>query len=84
MYIGYCESYIGHDVNQVYFVKKFPTFQREFVNPFANEGDDKQIDELSPDIRRRLADYCGYAYGITHSDTKSLEHCKALILRELR
>ncbi|RZF27373.1 hypothetical protein EVC45_22575 [Paraburkholderia sp. UYCP14C] len=84
MYIGYFESYIDHDQHQVYFVKKFPTFQREFVNPFANEGDDKQIDELSPYIRRSFADYCKYAYGITHSDTKSLEHCKAQILREVQ
>jgi hypothetical protein len=84
MYIGYFESYIDHDEHQVYFVKKFPTFQREFLNPFANEGDPRQIEELSPDIRRKLADYCKYAYGITRSDTKSLEDCKAQILREVQ
>ena len=81
---GYYESSIDHDEHRVYFIKKIPTFRRGFVNPFANEGDAPKVDALEPDIRKSLSDYCKYAYGVTRSDTDSLEGCRARIIREVQ
>lgn len=84
LYVGYYNSYIDHDENRVYFFKKTPTFRREFINPFANEGDAPTVDDLPSDVRSKLSDYCRYAYGITHGDSKSLEGCRVQILREVQ
>jgi predicted membrane chloride channel (bestrophin family) len=82
--IGYYHSYIDHEDSVIYFVKKRPTLRREFVNPFANEGNPLPFNELSPDIQKELSDYCKYAYGITHTDAKTLENCRERIVREVQ
>lgn len=84
IYIGYYQSYIDHDGHEIYFLKKFPTLRREFINPFANEGDAPSVNELSLNARRELSDFCKYAYGLTFNDSKSLEACRAQILREIQ
>jgi hypothetical protein len=84
LYVGYYNSFIDHDEHGVYFIKKIPAFRREFVNPFANEGDAPTVDELPPNIRRELSDYCKYAYGITYGDSRSLEVCRSQILRDVQ
>ncbi|CAM2165578.1 conserved hypothetical protein [Paraburkholderia sacchari] len=83
LYIGHYRSYIDHDEREICFIKKFPDFRSEFINPFANESDPKSVRELSADARRELADYCKFAYGITLNDSKSLEDCREKILREI-
>jgi hypothetical protein len=50
----------------------------EFYDPFANEGDDKSIDQLSISERSRFAEYCKYRLGIDNNSTQALEKCKAL------
>ncbi|SIT37736.1 conserved exported hypothetical protein [Paraburkholderia ribeironis] len=84
LYVGYYYSYIDHDEHEIYFLKKFPTLRREFVNPFANEGDAPPVNELSTNVRRELSDFCKYAYGVPFNDSKSLEGCRAQILREIQ
>lgn len=84
LYVGYYNSYIDHDGHRVYFLKETPTLRSEFINPFANEGDAPAVDDLSSDVRSELSDYCRYAYGITHGDSKSLEGCRVRILRDVQ
>lgn len=82
MAVGYYKSRRDHDDEVIYFVKKFPTFRMEFENPFANEGDPPPVDDLSPEVRQALRDYCKYRFGILRSDTKSLEECKSRAIHE--
>lgn len=82
--LGYYYSSIDHDEHVVFFLKKGATFQRKFVNPYANEGDPLPVRELSPDVRDQLIAYCKFAYGITRGDVESLERCRAQIIRELQ
>jgi len=79
-FVGYYESYIDHDAHIVYFIKKFPTFRREFFNPFANEGDPLPVNEMRPERRKDLEDYCKYRFGVTDFSVESLEKCKAKVL----
>jgi hypothetical protein len=84
LYVGYYNSYIDHDEHRVYFIKKTPALRGEFINPFANEGDASAVDDLPSDVRQELSDYCKYAYGIIHGDSKSLEGCRVQILRDVQ
>ncbi|MGF7190644.1 hypothetical protein JOE11_003695 [Robbsia andropogonis] len=80
LYVGYFVSRIDHETHDVYFFKKFPTFRREFVNPFANEGDPLPVNEMPEKTRKFLEDYCKYRYGIIDTTTESLEKCKSIAL----
>ncbi|SAL43274.1 hypothetical protein AWB74_01798 [Caballeronia arvi] len=82
--VGYYFSYIDHEAHVVYFFKKGVTFRREFVNPFANEGDALPVSKLPSDARRELSDYCEFAYGITRNDDEALEGCRARIIQEVQ
>lgn len=82
--VGYYKSYVDHDEHVVYFVKRIPTFRRVFVNPFANEGDATAVHDLPSGVRRELADFCKYAYGVTHCGPESLEQCRSRILRDVQ
>jgi len=79
MYTGYVKSYLDEGVQTTFFVKRYPTFQMEFHDPFANEGDDVPIDQLSRAERAAFADYCKYRFGITGDSTQSLDICKKRI-----
>ena len=78
-YTGYVKSYLDHEVQTTFFVKRYPTFQIEFYDPFANEGDDVTINQLSPSDRARFADYCKYRFGVVNVSNRALEACKAHI-----
>ncbi|VXC63295.1 conserved hypothetical protein [Burkholderia sp. 8Y] len=82
--VGYYHSSIDHEEHAVYFIKKGLTHKREFINPFANEGDPLPITELSPEVRSDLLVYCKYAYGIDHHDDRSLEDCRARSIRDVQ
>ncbi|WP_159680197.1 hypothetical protein [Caballeronia cordobensis] len=82
--VGYYHSYIDHEDNLVYFLKRRLTLRREFVNPFANEGNPLPTNELSPAVRKELSDFCKYAYGMTDGDEKSLESCRKQAIREVQ
>jgi hypothetical protein len=83
MYTGYVKSYLDEGVQTTFFVKRYPTLQMEFRDPFANEGDDVPINELRRADRAAFADYCKYRFGITGDSTQSLDKCKKGIPRYL-
>lgn len=76
-YTGYVRSYRDHETQTTLFMKRYPTLQIEFYDPFATEGDDLPIDQLSPSDRVRFADYCKYRFGVTNSDVAALEACRS-------
>ncbi|WP_260854591.1 hypothetical protein [Paraburkholderia sp. BCC1884] len=78
-YTGYVKSYLDDEVQTTFFVKRHPTFQMEFYDPFANEGESSPIDRLSAFDRARFADYCKYRLGVDQFSTRALEMCKAQI-----
>ncbi|MBC8748975.1 MULTISPECIES: hypothetical protein [Paraburkholderia] len=78
-YTGYVHSYLDHEVQTTFFLKRYPTLQLQFYDPYANEGDDAPVDRLPPLDRSRFADYCKYRFGITDPSTEILEACKAKI-----
>ncbi|MBU9220555.1 hypothetical protein [Burkholderia multivorans] len=47
-YTRYVKSYSDHEIKTTYFLKRYPTLQMEFHDPFANERDDVPIDQLAP------------------------------------
>jgi len=79
LYIGYVRSYLDHETKTTLFIKRHPTFQMEFFDPFANEGDDVPVDSLSAVERARFADYCNYRFGMADRSSETLERCKAEI-----
>jgi hypothetical protein len=78
-YTGYVNSYLDHETQTTFFLKRYPTLQAKFYDPFANEGDDEPIDQLSPTDRAHFADYCKYRFGVVDPDTRALQECKAKI-----
>lgn len=78
IYVGYYETRWAEDNKRVFFIKKYPSFQVEFVNLFASDADDKSLDQLSPLERTAVRDYCKYRLGIeTELKTQAeLNACK--------
>lgn len=76
MYTGYVKSYLDEEVQTTFFVKRYPTLQMEFHDPFANEGDDVPIDQLRLADRAVFANYCKYRFAITENSAQALEKCK--------
>ena len=64
LYIGYYTALEDGDVETVLFIKKHPTFQIEFYNIHANDGDLHKLERLSPEQRKWITDYCRYRLGI--------------------
>lgn len=77
-FVGYYNSIDDAEINTRYFIKRYPMFQMEFVNLFANDSDHKSVDELSDEERGLIIDYCRYRFGInTRLVTQTdLEACK--------
>jgi hypothetical protein len=78
-YTGYVNSYLDHETQTTFFLKRYPTWQAKFYDPFANEGDDEPIDQLSPSDRAHFADYCKYRFGVVDRNAKALQECKAKV-----
>ena len=83
-YTGYVKSYLDDEVQTTFFMKRYPTFQMEFHDPFANEGDDMPINKLPLSDKRWFSAYCKYRFGINDQGLQSLETCKSRILKYLR
>ncbi|MFJ3263343.1 hypothetical protein ACIPK7_24075 [Pseudomonas sp. NPDC086581] len=64
LYVGFYETRWAEDNKRVFFIKKYPSLQIEFVNLFASDADDKSLDQLSPLERATVRDYCKYRLGI--------------------
>ncbi|CAE6700723.1 hypothetical protein R69927_03259 [Paraburkholderia domus] len=78
-YTGYVNSYLDHETQTTFFLKRYPTLQTKFHDPFANERDDEPIDQLPPIDRAHFVDYCKYRFGIVDRGTESLQECKTKI-----
>lgn len=76
-YTGYVRSYRDHETQTTLFIKRYPTLQIEFYDPYATEGDDLPIDRLSPRDRVRFADYCRYRFGVSDSSVAALNACRS-------
>ncbi|HEY1999713.1 hypothetical protein [Paraburkholderia sp.] len=83
-YTGYVNSYLDHEAQITFFLKRYPTLQAKFYDPFANEGDDAPVDQLSPVNRARFADYCKYRFGIVDRSAGALEDCETKVRDYLR
>jgi hypothetical protein len=79
LYTGFVKSYLDHEVQTTFFIKRFPTFQMEFFDPFANEGDDVPMSQMSTSDRAEFAAYCKYRFGLDADSDLALEDCKSKI-----
>ncbi|KJK03490.1 hypothetical protein UB43_03040 [Pseudomonas sp. 21] len=79
LYVGFYRTRWAEDNKRVFFIKKYPSLQVEFVNLFASDADDKSLDQLTPLERTAVRDYCKYRLGIeTELKTQTeLDACKA-------
>ncbi len=79
IYVGFYKTRWAEDNKRVFFIKKYPSLQVEFVNLFASDADDKSLYQLSPLERTVVRDYCKYRLGIeTELKTQAeLNACKA-------
>ncbi|WP_253273688.1 hypothetical protein [Collimonas arenae] len=75
LFVGYVRSYLDDEQQTTFFIKKFPAFQVEFVDPFASEGDSPDISDLSTIDRKSLVDYCKYRFGVTADSDEALDEC---------
>lgn len=78
LYVGFYEKMEDAYPEKVFFIKKSPAFQIEFVNIFAYESDDKKLSELSAEERHLVIQYCKYRLGITSTlqSQSELDKCK--------
>jgi hypothetical protein len=75
LFTGYVRSYLDDEQQTTFFIKKFPSFQMEFSDPFANEGDSPAIADLSTVDRKSLVEYCKYRFGVTSDSDEALDEC---------
>ncbi|AOE84994.1 hypothetical protein [Pseudomonas sp. TCU-HL1] len=80
LFVGYYEVLEEAETHSVFFIKKSPTLQVKFRHLFANDADDKPLNQLSDEEQRAVIDYCKYRLGIgTELKTQEeLETCKQL------
>lgn len=78
LFIGYYDALEDGDINAVFFIKKYPTFQMRFYNIHANDGEIRQVKDLTGEERKWILDYCRYRLGIdTQLKTQSdIENCR--------
>ncbi len=78
LYVGYYETRYAEDNKMVFFIKKYPTLQVEFVNLFASDADDKPLADLGAVEKSIIRNYCKYRLGIETwlQSQEELEACK--------
>lgn len=78
LFTGYYETRWAEDNKAVFFIKKQPTLQLEFVNIFASDADDKPLHKLDQEERKLVIDYCKYRLGIVTqlNSQEELDACK--------
>lgn len=76
--VGVYETRFAEDNRVVFFIKKHPTLQVQFVNIFLTDEDEKLLDQLSDEERRMVINYCKYRLGIETGlrTQEELETCK--------
>ncbi|QXH53811.1 hypothetical protein KSS94_12100 [Pseudomonas fakonensis] len=78
LYFGYYQALEDGDIETILFVKKHPTLQMEFYNIHANDGEIRQVEQLTKQERQWIIDYCWYRLGIhTELNTQNdVETCR--------
>lgn len=78
LYVGYYTSIDDAEINTNFFIKRHPTPQIKFINMFANDADNKTLEELSSEELKLVINYCRYRLGVkTTLQTQSeLDECK--------
>ncbi|RMP64330.1 hypothetical protein ALQ18_03898 [Pseudomonas marginalis pv. marginalis] len=78
LYVGYYEALEDADVETILFIKKHPTFQMKFYNIHANDGEIRQVEQLTQEERRWIIEYCRYRLGIdtTLNTQEDVEVCR--------
>ncbi|MGE1153085.1 hypothetical protein [Pseudomonas kitaguniensis] len=78
LYVGYYQALEDADVETILFIKKHPTFQMKFYNIHANDGEIRQVEQLTQEERRWIIDYCRYRLGIdtTLNTQEDVEVCR--------
>ncbi|PHN31415.1 hypothetical protein [Pseudomonas sp. ICMP 460] len=78
LYVGYYEALEDADVETILFIKKHPAFQMKFYNIHANDGEIRQVEQLTQEERRWIIDYCWYRLGIdtTLNTQEDVEVCR--------
>lgn len=61
---GVYKTRFAEDNRLVFFIKKQPSFQVRFINPFATDADTKKLSQMSAEERQEVIDYCRYRLGI--------------------
>lgn len=64
LYVGYYEALEDGDIETIVFIKKHPTFQMNFYNIHANDGEIRKVERLTAGERGLIIDYCRYRLGI--------------------
>lgn len=64
LYVGYYEALEDGDIETILFIKKHPTFQMNFYNIHANDGEIRQVERFTEQERKWIIDYCRYRLGI--------------------
>jgi len=78
LYVGYYEALEDGDIETIVFIKKHPTFQMNFHNIHANDGEIRKVERLTAEERGWIIDYCRYRLGI-NTDLKTqddVEMCR--------
>ncbi|KPC50288.1 hypothetical protein [Amantichitinum ursilacus] len=75
LFIGYTQAYVDDELKTRFFRKKHATFQLEFRNPYAHEGEDVPLPLLDAKEKRDLIEYCKYRWGIEDASDTSLQRC---------
>lgn len=78
LYVGYYQALEDADVETILFIKKHPTFQMKFYNIHANDGEIRQVEQLTQEERRWIIEYCRYRLGIdtTLNTQEDVEVCR--------
>ena len=78
LYIGYYQALEDGDIETIFFIKKYPTFQMKFFNIHANDGEIRQVERLTDKERKWIIEYCRYRLGINTELKKQndIERCR--------
>lgn len=75
---GFYKTRFAEDNRLVFFIKAQPSFQVQFVNPFATDADSKKLSKMNAEERQEVIDYCRYGLGIETAlkTQEELDNCE--------
>lgn len=76
LFTGVALGYSDEEPRAYLFLKKYPTFQIQFINPDDSESDYLPFQELPPEQRDAIAALCKYRHGIVSTEIAKIEACR--------